>query len=240
MFSISSPSLDFGSRDWDQVLKGWSKNFRRNSGKAARRVERDFEAEWRLATPQSVDADLEILIELHRARWGDESGAFEGFWGELHRRFVPVAAEAGWLRLLVLELDGRPAAAYYNLRYGRAEMAYQYGRDPELGRYDLGTLCDLHGMRSALEDGLDEYRFLRGPESYKDRFATRDDPVETVVVPLKVRARALPPLLRNVERLPRPLRRRLDRFVECLVPATPLLYDFSIQGSIFYGTALGI
>jgi CelD/BcsL family acetyltransferase involved in cellulose biosynthesis len=232
--SMTSPSLVFEGRDWEQIFSGCSKNFRRNSGKAQRRLERDYEVAWRVATPQTAAADLEQLIELHRARWGAESGSFEGLWAELHRRFVVPAAEAGWLRLVTLEADGRPVAAYYNLRFGATEVSYQYGRDPEFARYELGTMADIHGMRSAIEAGLSEYGFLRGPEAYKDRFANRDDPVETVVVPLGLGARALPSLVRLAPRLPNAIRRRVTRLVSGLMPATASLGDLAAESNAVY------
>jgi CelD/BcsL family acetyltransferase involved in cellulose biosynthesis len=37
-------------------------------------------------------------------------------------------------------------------------------------------------MRSALEDGVDEYRLLRGAEHYKQRFATHDRGLQTLVI----------------------------------------------------------
>jgi len=213
--SITSPILDLEGRTWDEFLSGQSRNFRRKTRKAENRLKREFDATWRFATAESAGADLETLIALHRARWEGESGAFEGLWGELHRRFVPVAAERGWLRLRLLDLDGRTVYAYYHLRFGRAESAYQSGRDPdpELARYELGAIADAKAIREAIEAGLEEYRFLRGPEPYKDRYANRDDPVETVAVPLRLTARPLPALLRIAPRLPRPARRRLERLV---------------------------
>jgi CelD/BcsL family acetyltransferase involved in cellulose biosynthesis len=39
-----------------------------------------------------------------------------------------------------------------------------------------------HTLREAIADGMSEYRFLRGDERYKDRFATRDPGVETVTL----------------------------------------------------------
>jgi hypothetical protein len=40
----------------------------------------------------------------------------------------------------------------------------------------------LVSVREAVVDGMSEYRFLRGGEAYKDRFATRDPGVETITL----------------------------------------------------------
>ncbi len=163
--AIASPTLVIAGRDWEEILGSRGKKLRRNVRRAERELARDREVVWRQATPATATADLETLVGLHRARWGLESGSFENLWGELHRRFVPVAAEAGWLRLLVLELDGSPAAALYNLRFMDNEFAYQSGRLPGLERLELGTLIHVHAIREAAAAGVREYRFLRGPRA---------------------------------------------------------------------------
>ena len=228
--SMTSPVLEFAGRDWEQILADRSANFRSQMRRVERKLEREHEVSWRLADERSAGADLEMLIDLHRRRWGSESGAFEGLWGELQRRFVPLAAARGWLRLLVLELDGEPVAAAYNLRFGDAESFYQSGRDPEREKLKLGLALQVKAIRLAAGAGLAEYRFLRGDEGYKSRFANLDRPVQTVVVPLRLRARPLPALLRVAPRLPNALRRRLLRLVNgftaaVALPAAELLSD---------------
>ena len=51
----------------------------------------------------------------------------------------------------------------------------------------------LHTIREALNDGVDEYRLLRGAEPYKSRFANADAPLETVMLASADVAR--PPML---------------------------------------------
>ena len=46
-----------------------------------------------------------------------------------------------------------------------------------------------HTIREASNDGMREYRFLRGGEPFKSRFADADPGLETVVVTRGVRGR---------------------------------------------------
>jgi CelD/BcsL family acetyltransferase involved in cellulose biosynthesis len=65
-----------------------------------------------------------------------------------------------------------------------------------------------HTIRAALDDGIREYRFLRGGEAYKHRFATEDPGLQTVTFARGARGRsvvagarvayAVPPLRRLV------------------------------------------
>ncbi len=48
----------------------------------------------------------------------------------------------------------------------------------------------MHTVREAIADGIEEYRFLRGDESFKYRFATADPGLETIAAPRGVMGRA--------------------------------------------------
>ena len=88
--------------------------------------------------------------------------------------------ERGWARLWLLEVDGAPRAAWYGFRFGGADSYYQAGRDPAWERQSVGFVLLVHTIRSAVEDGLAEYRFLRGAEPFKYRFANADPGLVTV------------------------------------------------------------
>ena len=208
-----SPAMTIGGRDWEEILAQRSSNFRSQMGRVERRLEKEGEVRWRLADAESLERDFETLVRLHSERWDEAVGTFEGPWGELHRRFLPLALERAWLRLLLLELDGEPVGAIYNLRYAGVESFYQSGRDPGRDKLKLGLALQIHAIRAAAEAGVREYRFLRGDEPYKKRFADRDDAVETVAVALRPRARPLTLALRASQRSPA-LRRRLARLIE--------------------------
>jgi CelD/BcsL family acetyltransferase involved in cellulose biosynthesis len=188
----SSPILSLEG-GWEAYLGARSANFRQQVGRRERRLAREHALQFRLTTDAAeLDSDLSLLFSLHRARWGDTSpfARWEGF----HRDFARVALERGWLRLWFLELDGRPAAAWYGFRFGSVESYYQAGRDPEMGAGSVGFVLLAHSIREASKDGMQEYRFLRGGETYKSRFASDDHGLETVVftrgLPGKVAAAA--------------------------------------------------
>ena len=116
------------------------------------------------------------------------------------------------LRLWVLEADGAAVAAWYGFRYAQTESFYQSGRDPAWSSQSVGFVLLAHTIREAANDGMEEYRFLRGGEAYKDRFADGDAPVETVLMgagrPMRATVSAaiaaqhrLPDLRRTLKRL---------------------------------------
>jgi CelD/BcsL family acetyltransferase involved in cellulose biosynthesis len=176
----SSPVLRFRGT-WEDYVSTRSPNLRDQLRRRERRLRERYDVAMRLCDePGRLDRALDVLFALHRDRWGAASGfAPEPFHREVARR----ALDRGWLRLWVLELDGRPTAAWYGFRVGNVESYYQAGRDTAFDSDSVGFVLLAHTMRAALEDGVDEYRFLRGPETYKSRFADSDPGLETVVLP---------------------------------------------------------
>jgi CelD/BcsL family acetyltransferase involved in cellulose biosynthesis len=71
-------------------------------------------------------------------------------------------------------------AAWYGFRFSGVESFYQSGRDPDWDRSRVGACLLEHTIREAFADGMLEYRLLRGDETYKRRYATRDASICTV------------------------------------------------------------
>lgn len=176
-----SPLLRFPGTSWDELLAARSRNFREQVRRRERKLAQKYELRYRLADdPSRLQEDLDTLFALHGARWSGRESAFGGPREAFHREFAARALERGWLRLWLLELDGGTVAAWYGFRYGGVESFYQAGRDPSWDRASVGFVLLAHSIREALRDGMREYRFLRGGEEYKYRFASDDPGLETI------------------------------------------------------------
>jgi CelD/BcsL family acetyltransferase involved in cellulose biosynthesis len=176
---VSNPILYFGDATWDEVLSTFGSRLRTEIRYDARRLEREHEVRYRRCDDaHALDAGLDVLFALHAAQW--DSVSYFSDHEPFHRDFAAIAERRGWLRLWVLEVDGRPVAAKYNFRYCGAEFSYQAGRDPAWRGPSLGLVNVSNAMRASLEEGAREYRFLRGSERYKFRFPVVDRPLQTV------------------------------------------------------------
>jgi len=208
----ASPVLEAGGASFDDWLASKSKNFREQVRRRERKLAKSHELGYRLTEDAGrLDEDLGTLIRLHRERWGEESGTFEGGREGFYRDFAHRALERGWLRLWTLELDGRPAAAWLGFRFGGAEWYYQAGRDPALEREAVGFVLMTHTIRAALDDDMREYRLLLGGEGYKDRFADVDHGLDTVMLARGPVGRAVGAAAGIGASTPQ-LRKRLKRF----------------------------
>jgi CelD/BcsL family acetyltransferase involved in cellulose biosynthesis len=176
------PILRFEHSDWDAYLASRSPSFRKETRRTERRLEKEHAVTYRQTeSPDTLDEDLDTLFALHRTRWSDEQSPFAGL-ETFHRAFAAIALERRWLLLTFLEIDGDPVAAWYGFRFAEAQFHYQSGRDPAWDDASVGYVLVTHSVRKALEDGLREYRFLRGRQEYKYHFANTDPGLETVGV----------------------------------------------------------
>jgi len=185
------PLIELASHEsWDAYLATRSSNFRQQVRRFGRRAAR--EATMRLRRTESaeqLEADMGTFFDLHDRRFTERGGSSlsaeraRGF----HLDFARSALERGWLRLWFLELDGRPAAAWYGWRLGERYSYYNSGFDPAFAELSPGLVLISAVIQSAFEEGAAVFDFLLGEESYKYRFAERERTVSDVTL-----ARALP------------------------------------------------
>lgn len=186
-----SPVLRFeAGQDWEQWLAAKSKNFRRQVTKKRAGLERDHRVDLRLATAATLEQDLDDLFRLHAARWEGESPLLDPRQRRFTAAFAARALEHGWLRLWTMHVDGQSVAAALGFRFGPDFYCYQFGRDPRLDRESVGFVLLTHVVQAEIEAGAEEFRFLRGDEDYKQRFATGDAGVTTVALARGLRGRA--------------------------------------------------
>jgi CelD/BcsL family acetyltransferase involved in cellulose biosynthesis len=88
-----------------------------------------------------------------------------------HEEISERALARGWLRLFVLRLDGKPAAALYGFKYDSTFYFYQSGFDPRYKKESVGLIAMGLAIKSAVEEGVEEYDLLHGDETYKLHWA---------------------------------------------------------------------
>jgi CelD/BcsL family acetyltransferase involved in cellulose biosynthesis len=160
--------------EWDAYTDTLSKNFRsevrqltRKYFDSGRALFREVEGLNRL--PWAID----LMIDLHqrRRRSLGERGCYASpRFAEFIREVSVPLMRQGQMHLLWLEVEGRPAAAEFQLVGDGALYAYQTGIDPELRKFQPGKLANLASIRRAIEKGYRVYDFLRGDEPYKAHF----------------------------------------------------------------------
>jgi CelD/BcsL family acetyltransferase involved in cellulose biosynthesis len=190
----SCPFIRLAGHTWESYLGTLGSAHRYNVQRRLRNLERRHSASLVTVTSEAERGPaLSRLIALHEARWRGR-GRSEAFSSPelvaFHDEFTRRALSRGWLRLMELRLDGRPAAALYGLRYGGTFSFYQSGFDPAYAKDSVGLVMMALAIRGALEEGAAEYDLLHGDESYKSLWARESRAL--------VNVEAYPPRLRGM------------------------------------------
>lgn len=161
---------------FDGYMKGIGKKERHET----RRKRRRFEAVLgppRLVCHREAGSALDHFFGLHRRSKG-RKGSFmtdrmEGF-------FTDLLAGGGW-RLDALYGDG-PQMAAAVLGYSDRSGYYLYNSayDPDLRHASPGVVLLAGLIRTAIDEGLGVFDFLKGEEAYKLRMGARPRPLYTV------------------------------------------------------------
>jgi CelD/BcsL family acetyltransferase involved in cellulose biosynthesis len=181
---MRSPYLALpGSRD--ALLAGASRNLRSQFQRRRRALEREGRLELRTVR---AGADAEVAFErflhLEAAGWkGRERTALltDPRLLSLHRAFARRAAAHGWLRLYLLELDGRLLAADYGCAFGGRGFLIKTAYDERYGGLSPGLVLRGEVLGACVDEGLRGYDFLGGSEQYKLRWASEVRPREGIV-----------------------------------------------------------
>lgn len=159
---------------WEDYLNTLSRSHRKRVRRLAKQVVDTPRVKWR--TTSSLEdflADWSVFVDLHQRRRTSlgESGCFaDPRFTSFHEEVAMKLFLRGQLRLHILELDGRPAAAEYDLAGRTAVYAYQSGLNPELLDEQPGNLALIALLRDAQLEGFSVFDLLRGDEPYKQHW----------------------------------------------------------------------
>jgi len=162
-------------KSWESYLATLSAEHRYNFHRKWKRLNRDYIVSFeQVRTQEQCDESIDLVIAQHNLRWRDRGGS-DAFHTpdlvEFHQEFCQIALERGWLRLYVLRLDGRPAACLYGFLYARTFYFYQSGLDAAYDKHSVGLVTMGLAIRSAIEEGAEEYDLLHGSEAYKSHWS---------------------------------------------------------------------
>jgi len=169
------PYIDLEGLTWASYLAGLGPAHRANLQRRLRNLSRSSELLFTAAESDEERREfLGHLIDLHLLR-RHELGGSDAFNTPgllaFHEEFSALARQRGWLRLYLLRLDRKPAAALYGFQYGRTFSFYQSGFDPSYRKQSVGLVAMALTIRKALEAGAAEFDFLHGDETYKSLWA---------------------------------------------------------------------
>jgi CelD/BcsL family acetyltransferase involved in cellulose biosynthesis len=169
---------------FDDYLATLGKKDRHEIRRKLRRAE--THGDVRLTDSPDPLADLELFIDLHQRKWG-EQGLFPATTGgdasrTFFRRLFEEHGPDGVLRLAILTVGDRPIAAGVHFRTADGYLYYNAGVDPEARDLSPGVVMVAAYIQRAIADGCRRLDFLRGDEPYKYEWGAVDEPIQRILV----------------------------------------------------------
>lgn len=160
---------------WENIRNGRNRLQRAGGG----RIE--------IADEFTLEAALEELFRLHRARWAQES--LPGVLNhpsirEFHRSVAPALLTKNVLRLYSLRVKGICIASAYTFFEREQALCYLHGYDPQYAQLSPGTLVLAAAMEDAIRLGKKTINFLRGEEDFKKTWGVLEE--ETFCLRMKI------------------------------------------------------
>lgn len=209
---------------FDSLLRARSSNLRSQVGRRTRALARAGTLTFR--TGRTDGADLDAVFRVEGGGWKRAAGTAilaDPRAERLYREFARSAAERGWLRLHLLELDGEPIAADYAVAFAGGEFLLKTGFDERYRALSPGLVLRAHVLRAAIEEGLSFYDFLGEADAYKLRWTNEVRPRVTlrayrgpVALPAFAYRRGVRPVLKSLRD---DLTRRSPRSAQARAPA---------------------
>jgi CelD/BcsL family acetyltransferase involved in cellulose biosynthesis len=162
--------------NFDYYFQSLSCNFRKNMRNGESRLKRKgLRVNFAICTDKSeIHKIMNSFAELHKKRWQTkqeqsslikDSKAMD-FYTDIAISFL----QKGWLALNYLTINDTPVAVGFDFAYRQKLYSYLSGFDPEFDLYGVGHLRNKYLIKDAIEKGLTEIDFMRGAESYKQRW----------------------------------------------------------------------
>ena len=156
---------------WEEYLASLGANTRQNVGRFRRRLAKAFEVDLKIATqPHEMQRCLADFAAVFRDRWQPEQGAtfFDqqraaGF----ERELCDLAARAGWYRLYILYVSGKPVAGYLGYVCNQKFYSGLLAHDPAWHKYSVGTVMIGMIIEDCIRQQWSEFDMTRGDEPYK-------------------------------------------------------------------------
>jgi len=178
-YIVLPPSFDEYLRQLDRTTRA---DLRRHT-RALEQQSCEF-FRWERGSPAAEGID--VLGELHRRRWSENTDRHRAFlspgYVRFHRLLAPRLQEKDWFDLYGLRVNGDMVSMLYGMTYRGVLNLYQSGFDPAWSRHGVGTMLRSYMIQDAIRRGLREFDFLKGEYGYKDRWTNAERRTVTVVV----------------------------------------------------------
>jgi CelD/BcsL family acetyltransferase involved in cellulose biosynthesis len=130
---------------------------------------------------KNLSSDVQAFIEMMAQDPNKKDFLTEDMHQHIHNT-AGIAFKENWLQLAFLTLDGNKAAANMSFLYNNRLWLYNSGWEWEFRDYSPGWVLLANLIEWAVNQGIEEFDFMRGDEPYKYKFGGTDRHVYRAVV----------------------------------------------------------
>jgi CelD/BcsL family acetyltransferase involved in cellulose biosynthesis len=125
-----------------------------------------------LSNPETLDADLDRFVELHRSSPGPKGKFMHAGMEIFFRRLGESFLASRHFHLAFIEVEGRKAAGAIGFAFRNTFYLYNSAFDREFSRLSPGMVLVADLIRRAIDDGKIRFDMLKGDLEYKYRFGS--------------------------------------------------------------------
>lgn len=169
---------------WDDYLERLDGKERRELRRKLRKATPYAGVEWYIVGPEhDLEVEVDKFLRLMALSRADKAE----FLHDEHRAFMQavarIAADAGWLELAFLTVQGEPAATMFNFCYNNQTLLYNSGLDAaRFLRLSPGIVLTAFLIQYSIEQGRTLFDFLRGDEPYKYQLGGVDTTIHQLLI----------------------------------------------------------
>ncbi|HVF54090.1 MAG TPA: GNAT family N-acetyltransferase [Actinomycetota bacterium] len=171
--------------DFEEYLADLDSKERHELRRKRRRLAREHpDATFRTATPETLERDLDVFVDMHRGTEGLKGHFMRpdiaSFFRRVARHFMAHPEESATLRLDLLEVDGNAIASTFGFELDGRFYLYNSAYEPAAARVSPGLALVSELVRECIDRGFERFDFLRGPERYKYQLGAESVPLHNV------------------------------------------------------------
>ena len=168
---------------WDEYLGHLKGKQRHEVRRKLRRLSETDGAKYRtVEDPREVTDAMDLFLGLFRKSRQDKEEFLTSQRESFFRALAEGMARVNLLRIGILEIDQKPAAAIMCFDYNDIVYLYNSGYDPHYRSLSVGLISKILCIKDSTERGKKKFDFLKGAEVYKYRLGGKEIPLHRWII----------------------------------------------------------
>jgi CelD/BcsL family acetyltransferase involved in cellulose biosynthesis len=171
---------------WEEYLQNLPGKERHEIRRRLRRLHEAGPVNIRIVEEaDQVSSAMDLFLNLFRMNIPEKSEFMTGPVESFFRLLAVQMAEAGLLRILLLQINAQAVAALLCFDHRSSVYLYNNGYDNHYRNLSVGFLSKVFGIKDSIQKGRKRFNFLKGDEKYKRRLGGRPEQLHRYRIELK-------------------------------------------------------